>query len=151
MPGEHLEPELREVRPAVVDGRGVDGPQHPVGHVGRAGDLQEVAPAAIHQTFHTVASGQSFRAWRSWRPRWGGSCAGEVRADAYTRHLFAADASMFALEPLAVAFPRDADDVAAAVAIAARLGVPVVPRGGGHEPRGPDAGGRGSCSTSRGT
>ena len=44
--------------------------------------------------------------------------AGEVRADAYTRHLFAADASMFAVEPLAVAFPRDADDVAAAVSVA---------------------------------
>ena len=41
--------------------------------------------------------------------------AGDVRADAYTRHLYAADASMFAVEPLAVAFPRDADDVAAAV------------------------------------
>ena len=45
---------------------------------------------------------------------------GEVRADAYTRHLFASDASMYAIEPLGVAFPRDADDVAAAVAIAAR-------------------------------
>ena len=32
--------------------------------------------------------------------------AGEVRADAYTRHLFAADASLYAVEPLAVAFPR---------------------------------------------
>ena len=53
--------------------------------------------------------------WRSSRPRWSGSWPGEVRADAYTRHLFAADASMFAVEPLAVAFPRDADDVAAAV------------------------------------
>ena len=69
--------------------------------------------------------------------------AGEVRADAYTRHLFAADASMFALEPLAVAFPRDADDVAAAVTIAARLGVPVVPRGGGTSLAGQTAGGRG--------
>ena len=45
----------------------------------------------------------------------GRELAGEVRADAYTRHLFAGDASMFAVEPLAVAFPRDADDVAAAV------------------------------------
>ncbi len=69
--------------------------------------------------------------------------AGEVRADAYTRHLFAADASMFAVEPLAVAFPRDADDVAAAVTIAARLGVPVVPRGGGTSLAGQTAGGRG--------
>src|SRR6187401_2555873 len=50
----------------------------------------------------------------------GRELAGEVRADAYTRHLFAGDASMFAVEPLAVAFPRDADDVAAAVSIAAQ-------------------------------
>src|SRR3954471_17938148 len=69
--------------------------------------------------------------------------AGEVRADPYTRHLFAGDASMFAIEPLAVAFPRDADDVAAAIGIAARLGVPVVPRGGGTSLAGQTAGGRG--------
>ena len=69
--------------------------------------------------------------------------AGEVRADAYTRHLFAADASLYAVEPLAVAFPRDADDVAAAVTIAARLGVPVVPRGGGTSLAGQTTGGSG--------
>src|SRR3954454_14260849 len=69
--------------------------------------------------------------------------AGDVRADAYTRHLYAADASMFAVEPLAVAFPRDADDVAAAVRVAARLGVPIVPRGGGTSLAGQTAGGRG--------
>ena len=39
---------------------------------------------------------------------------GEVRADAYTRHLYASDASMYAREPLLAAFPRDAADVAAA-------------------------------------
>ena len=78
--------------------------------------------------------------------------AGEVRADAYTRHLFAADASLFAVEPLAVAFPRDADDVAAAVTIAARLGVPVVAARRRHEPRRarPPAG-AGWCSTPRAT
>ena len=69
--------------------------------------------------------------------------AGEVRADAYTRHLFAADASLYAVEPLAVAFPRDADDVAAAVTVAARLGVPVVPRGGGTSLAGQTTGGSG--------
>jgi FAD/FMN-containing dehydrogenase/Fe-S oxidoreductase len=69
--------------------------------------------------------------------------AGEVRADPYTRHLFAGDASMFAIEPLAVAFPRDADDVAAAVSIAARLGVPIVARGGGTSLAGQTAGGHG--------
>jgi FAD/FMN-containing dehydrogenase/Fe-S oxidoreductase len=69
--------------------------------------------------------------------------AGDVRDDAYTRHLYAADASMFAVEPAAVAFPRDADDVAAAVGVAARLGVPIVPRGGGTSLAGQTAGGRG--------
>ena len=44
---------------------------------------------------------------------------GDVRADAYTRHLFSGDASMYAREPLLVAFPRDGDDVAAAIALAA--------------------------------
>src|SRR3954453_6717424 len=69
--------------------------------------------------------------------------AGEVRDDAYTRHLFAADASLFAIEPAAVAFPRDADDVAAAVSVCTRLGVPIVPRGGGTSLAGQAAGGRG--------
>jgi FAD/FMN-containing dehydrogenase len=69
--------------------------------------------------------------------------AGEVRDDAYTRHLFAADASLYAIEPLAVAFPRDADDVAAAMSVCARLGVPVVPRGGATSLAGQTAGGRG--------
>ena len=69
--------------------------------------------------------------------------AGEVRDDAYTRHLFAADASLYALEPLAVAFPRDADDVAAAMGVCARLGVPIVARGGGTSLAGQTAGGRG--------
>src|SRR4051795_11729134 len=69
--------------------------------------------------------------------------AGEVRDDAYTRHLFATDASMYAIEPLAVAFPRDAQDVAAASAIAARRGVPGVPRGGGTSLAGQAVGGRG--------
>src|SRR3954467_9369231 len=56
---------------------------------------------------------------------------GEVQADAYSRHLFASDASMYAREPLVVAFPRDADDVAAAIALAGRFSVPVLTRGAG--------------------
>jgi FAD/FMN-containing dehydrogenase/Fe-S oxidoreductase len=56
---------------------------------------------------------------------------GEVRFDAYTRHLFSTDASMYAIEPLGVAFPRSADDVVAAVSVAAEHGVPVLPRGAG--------------------
>lgn len=56
---------------------------------------------------------------------------GEVAFDDYSRHLFSRDASMYAIRPLGVAFPRHADDVAAAVSAAAALGVPVVPRGAG--------------------
>ncbi|TDD50126.1 FAD-binding and (Fe-S)-binding domain-containing protein [Saccharopolyspora elongata] len=56
---------------------------------------------------------------------------GEVAFDDYTRHLFSRDASMYSITPLGVAFPRHNDDVAAAVKVAAELGVPVVPRGAG--------------------
>ncbi len=56
---------------------------------------------------------------------------GEVAFDDYTRHLFSRDASMYAIRPLGVAFPRHAADVAQAVTAAAALGVPVVPRGAG--------------------
>ena len=57
--------------------------------------------------------------------------AGEVRFDAYTRHVYATDASMYAIEPIGVVFPRSIDDVVATVEIAGRFGVPVLPRGGG--------------------
>src|ERR1017187_8401286 len=56
---------------------------------------------------------------------------GEVRADAYPRHMFSTDASMYSIEPLAVVFPRDSADVPAAVAVCAEHGVPVLPRGAG--------------------
>jgi FAD/FMN-containing dehydrogenase/Fe-S oxidoreductase len=57
--------------------------------------------------------------------------SGEVRADAYTRHVFSRDASMYSVEPIAVVFPRDAADVAAAVGVCARRRVPMLPRGAG--------------------
>ncbi len=56
---------------------------------------------------------------------------GEVRFDAYSRHLFSRDASMYAIEPIGVVFPRDGDDVTAVVSTAAEFGVPVLPRGAG--------------------
>jgi FAD/FMN-containing dehydrogenase/Fe-S oxidoreductase len=60
-----------------------------------------------------------------------GGIAGDVRFDGYTRHLYSTDASIYAIEPIGVVFPRDADDVAAAVEIANRFRVPVLPRGAG--------------------
>src|SRR5580693_5346057 len=56
---------------------------------------------------------------------------GEVRFDSYTRHLFSRDASMYAIEPIGVVFPRDAADVAAVVTTAGEFGAPVLPRGAG--------------------
>ncbi|GAA1176709.1 FAD-binding and (Fe-S)-binding domain-containing protein [Ornithinimicrobium humiphilum] len=56
---------------------------------------------------------------------------GEVGFDDYTRHLFSRDASMYTLMPVAVVYPRSTADVAAAVRIAARHGIPVTARGAG--------------------
>ena len=54
-----------------------------------------------------------------------------MRFDSYSRHLFSRDASMYAIEPLGVVFPRDGDEAAAVVATAAEFGVPVLARGAG--------------------
>jgi len=56
---------------------------------------------------------------------------GEVRTDAATRGRYATDASHYQVWPAAVAFPRDVDDLAAALAWAREEGVPVTARGGG--------------------
>jgi hypothetical protein len=55
----------------------------------------------------------------------------DVDASSRRRAEYAYDASLYRVPPMAVAFPRDADDVAAAVSVARDLGVPVTPRGGG--------------------
>ena len=56
---------------------------------------------------------------------------GEVRFDAGSRAMYAADASNYRQIPIAVVVPRDADDVARTLETCARFGVPVLPRGGG--------------------
>jgi FAD/FMN-containing dehydrogenase/Fe-S oxidoreductase len=56
---------------------------------------------------------------------------GEVRFDGTTRMLYSTDASLYQIQPIGVVIPRQADDIQAAMEIAARFGVPVLPRGGG--------------------
>ena len=56
---------------------------------------------------------------------------GEVQFDDYSRHLFARDASMYSIMPMGVVFPRHADDIAATVRVANRLGIVVTPRNAG--------------------
>src|SRR3954447_15001978 len=56
---------------------------------------------------------------------------GEVLFDRFSRGRYSTDASIYQIEPLGVAVPRDKQDVTAALAIAREEGVPVLPRGGG--------------------
>ena len=59
--------------------------------------------------------------------------AGVSGADASVRRRaeYSYDASLYRVPPLAVAFPRDADEVAAAVAVCREMQVPLTPRGSG--------------------
>jgi len=56
---------------------------------------------------------------------------GEVRFDSYSKALYSTDASIYRIEPIGVVVPRHMGDVIAAVDIARRNQVPVLPRGGG--------------------
>src|SRR5436190_24203672 len=56
---------------------------------------------------------------------------GEVRFDAGSRALYATDASNYRQVPIGLVVPRDAEDVAAAVAVCRQFGPPVLPRGAG--------------------
>jgi FAD/FMN-containing dehydrogenase/Fe-S oxidoreductase len=55
----------------------------------------------------------------------------DVRFDNLTRQLYATDASIYQIEPAAVAFPRSAQDASAIIKAAADAGVSVTPRGAG--------------------
>ena len=55
----------------------------------------------------------------------------DVLVDRPSRLLYATDASLYEMEPVAVVFPQSAADASAAVDVARSHGVPVLPRGGG--------------------
>ncbi|MGF1506983.1 MAG: FAD-binding and (Fe-S)-binding domain-containing protein [Anaerolineae bacterium] len=55
----------------------------------------------------------------------------EVAFARMSRLLYSTDASNYQMMPVGVVYPRHADEAAAAVEIACRHGVPVLPRGGG--------------------
>jgi len=57
--------------------------------------------------------------------------AGEIHLDRFTRLLYSTDASIYQIEPLGVLIPRNHDDMAATVSLAARHSLPILPRGGG--------------------
>jgi len=56
---------------------------------------------------------------------------GRVFADTMRRGLYATDASIYQIFPVAAAVPEDAEDVRAALLVAAEHRVPIIPRGAG--------------------
>lgn len=56
---------------------------------------------------------------------------GELRVDPVARTLYSTDASLFQIEPLAVAIPRDEDDLRLLVRYAYERSIPLAPRGAG--------------------
>jgi FAD/FMN-containing dehydrogenase/Fe-S oxidoreductase len=55
----------------------------------------------------------------------------EAHFDRVTRLIYSTDASIYQMMPVGVAMPRNSDEVSAAVEIAGKHAVPVLPRGGG--------------------
>jgi FAD/FMN-containing dehydrogenase len=55
----------------------------------------------------------------------------EIVFDDLTRKLYATDASLYQLEPAAVAFPRSAQQASSIIAAAEDANVPITPRGAG--------------------
>ena len=56
---------------------------------------------------------------------------GDIRLDPASRVLYSTDASMYQIEPLGVAIPKTQDDLLAAVELAAKYKIPILPRGAG--------------------
>ncbi|TYL38029.1 FAD-binding oxidoreductase [Natronococcus pandeyae] len=57
--------------------------------------------------------------------------SGEVRFDEYTQVLYATDGSIYQARPAGAVFPRDVEDVRAAVRVADEHDVPIIARGAG--------------------
>lgn len=56
---------------------------------------------------------------------------GDIRTDFASRTLYSTDASIYQIEPTGVILPRTQDDLIAAIELAAKYKIPVLPRGAG--------------------
>jgi len=56
---------------------------------------------------------------------------GDIRLDLASRVLYSTDASIYQIEPLGVVFPKNQEDLHAAVELAAKYTIPILPRGAG--------------------
>jgi FAD/FMN-containing dehydrogenase/Fe-S oxidoreductase len=54
-----------------------------------------------------------------------------VRTDEVTRYLYSTDASIYQIQPIAVIYPKDVEDIHAAIEILGDYQIPVLPRGAG--------------------
>ena len=54
---------------------------------------------------------------------------GEVLRDEYTLGMYSTDASIYQIKPKAVVFPKDEEDVKAAVKVGSENGITILPRG----------------------
>jgi len=83
------------------------------------------APAPQPLVFHANRSGKDVAA------RLAKVVSASVMADAASCARYATDASIYQVRPLAILVPTSDDDVRAAIAVCAELGVPIVARGAG--------------------
>jgi FAD/FMN-containing dehydrogenase/Fe-S oxidoreductase len=56
---------------------------------------------------------------------------GDLRVDSASKVLYSTDSSMYQIEPLGVAIPKNQDDLQSVVELAAKYKVPILPRGSG--------------------
>jgi len=56
---------------------------------------------------------------------------GDIRTDSASRILYSTDASIYQIEPLGVVIPRNQEELHAAVELAAKYKIPILPRGAG--------------------
>jgi hypothetical protein len=146
---QHLAAQAAEIGAAMVHGRPVDGAQHPVGHVARPRDLEEMAAGLVlgHGkrplespialciqsqaagkrggiTDHEPDGQQPGWATPDWRSACGARREGDVLFDAASRGRYSTDASIYQIEPVGVRGAAHPDDVAPPSQIAREAGVP---------------------------
>ena len=74
---------------------------------------------------------------------------GDVLFGAFDRGRYSTDASIYQIEPIGVALPKDIEDIEAAIALAREEGFPVIARGGGSSQNGQTLGEAVVLDTSR--
>ncbi len=87
-----------------------------------------VTPDELKQSWRNTRAEVDAEALRS---ELAGRIAGEVRFDAGSKALYAADASNYRQVPIGVVIPKSVEDVIATVNISRKYGAPILSRGGG--------------------